>query len=121
MKDFIRRVYLDLYYSLKAIHSILSGYEPNSLEIRDWSEDGQFVHLDMLDDIEDPYYVCARFNNGRHLPLPLILDPSQSEYPLQRIVLSFFSKYTDLLDDATWDCETYIANREISLKKLNFN
>ncbi|MEQ6359432.1 hypothetical protein V7D15_06945 [Thermoanaerobacter thermohydrosulfuricus] len=114
MKDFIR---LNLYYSLKAIRSILSGYEPNSLE-RWCSDDQKYTPLDIIDDIDDPYYVVCRFKDGRHLPLPLVLDPDQSEYPLQKIILKFFKKYTDLLDDAVWDCETYIANREITLKKF---
>jgi|SRR5690554_3467433 len=37
--------------------------------------------------IDSPYYMCVRFRNGRHLPLPLVLKPEQSEYPLQAWVL----------------------------------
>lgn len=107
----------DLYYTFKAIRSILSGYEPNSLE-RWCSDDGKYIYVDIVDDIDDPYYVVCRFKNGRHLPLPLVLDPEQSEYPLQKIILKIFKKYTNLLDDAVWDCETYIANREITLRNF---
>ena len=53
-----------LYYPIKALESILSGYV--GLAQKDGDE---FVKAE--DD--DPFYVCAEFENGRHIPLPIIL------------------------------------------------
>lgn len=72
----------DVHYSIKAIRSILSGFD--SLETKDPC--GGFYEV-FPGDEEEPYYVCARFNNGRHLPLPLVLEPADSEYKLQKVVL----------------------------------
>ena len=53
-----------LYYPVKAFESILSGYV--GLAQNDGDE---FVKAE--DD--DPFYVCAEFANGRHIPPPIIL------------------------------------------------
>ncbi len=54
-------------YSIKSLSSILSGFD--ELQVRfgdDW------VSAQPGDD--DPYYVCAVFNNGRHIPLPILMN-----------------------------------------------
>jgi len=106
----MKKLYEELYYGVKTIRSILSGYKSPNLEVRDWSEDGEFFTIDMVEDIYDPYYVCARFKNGRHIPLPLLLDEEQSDYYLQKIIIRFFKRHTTLLDNAILDCETYVKN-----------
>lgn len=59
----------DLYYAVKAFVSILSGYK--TLQYRDY--DGEWQDIEGPND--HPYYVCALFNNGRHIPLPIIIYP----------------------------------------------
>lgn len=54
-------------YSVKSFLSILTGFD--ELQVRfgdDW------VAAEPGDD--DPYYVCGRFGNGRHIPLPILMD-----------------------------------------------
>jgi len=91
-----------LYYTLKAFDSLLSGFE--CLEVRtngDWEpwNPGDIP-------VEDPYYVCAKFKNGRHLPLPLVLNPEQSEHLLQKELLK---EKGDLLMEAREMCAAYEA------------
>ena len=117
MKKVLLNMYYEVYYGIKTIHSIMSGYTPNNLEIRDWGSDGEFVTVDMIEDVYDPYYVCPRFNNGRHIPLPLLLDENKSDYYLQKIIIRFFKRHTALLDNAVWDCKTYNDNVNISLEE----
>ena len=111
------KIFKDLYYSVKVIRSILSGYRPNSLQVRG-PEEGEWLPLNMLDDIDIPYYVCPVFGNGRHIPLPLILDPDNSEFFFQRVILKFFKRCTHLLDNVYYDCQTYVDNRKITLSEL---
>jgi hypothetical protein len=117
--NLIRAIKDELYYACKTIRSILSGYIPNTLELRDWDNDGEFFTINILDDIYDPYYVCPRFNNGRHIPLPLLLDESSSDYYLQKIIIRFFKRHTALLDDAIWDCDTYVKNVSITMSQIS--
>jgi len=79
--DFITRPGKDVYYALKAILSVRSGFESlQSRSINEW-----------VPAYGDPYYVCARFKNGRHIPLPLIVG-KKSEFPLQNAVLEILRK-----------------------------
>jgi len=114
MSKLFKQIKDEVYYGCKSICSILSGYEVSNLQVRDWNEDGEFFTIDMVEEIHDPYYVCVRFNNGRHIPLPLLLDENKSDYYLQKIIIRFFKRHTALLDNAVWDCQTYIKNVNIS-------
>ena len=53
-------------YAVKSFFSIRSGYD--RVETR-WG-DGWVAPQG-----EDPYYYCARFKNGRHIPLPILEAP----------------------------------------------
>jgi hypothetical protein len=107
MSRLFKQIKNEIYYGYKSIHSILSGYKASSLETRDWSEDGEFYTIDITEDTDDPYYICVKFNNGRHIPLPLLINENQSDYYLQKIIIKFFKHHTTLLDDAIKDCEIY--------------
>ena len=79
--DFITRPGKDVYYAVKAVLSVRSGFESlQSRSINEW-----------VSAYGDPYYVCARFKNGRHIPLPLIIG-KKSEFPLQNAVLEILRK-----------------------------
>ena len=79
--DFITRPGKDVYYAIKAVLSVRSGFESlQSRSINEW-----------VSAYGDPYYVCARFKNGRHIPLPLIIG-KKSEFPLQNAVLEILRK-----------------------------
>ena len=79
--DFITRPGKDVYYAIKAVLSVRSGFESlQSRSINEW-----------VPAYVDPYYVCARFKNGRHIPLPLIIG-KKSEFPLQNAVLEILRK-----------------------------
>ena len=74
--DLISRPAKDIYYTIKAVLSVYSGFDClQSRSIDGW-----------VSAYGDPYYVCARFDNGRHIPLPLVLG-DKSEYPLQNAIL----------------------------------
>lgn len=98
----------DIHFSIKAIWSILSGYL--NLETKS-TLTGHFEEVDPECTVwwENPYYVCALFKNGRHIPLPLILEPEASEYPIQRAVIWVADKL-GLLEKAKKDCLCYVKN-----------
>jgi hypothetical protein len=54
----------------------------------------------------EPYYVCAVFSNGKHLPLPLLLE-SKGDYWMQNIILSVMRRM-GLLTEAQRACQLYI-------------
>ena len=79
--DFITRPGKDVFYTVKAVLSVRSGFDClQSRSINEW-----------VPAYGDPYYVCARFKNGRHIPLPLIVG-KKSEFPLQNAVLEMLRK-----------------------------
>ena len=79
--DFITRPGKDVYYAIKAVLSVRSGFDClQSRSINEW-----------VPAYGDPYYVCARFKNGCHIPLPLIIG-KKSEFPLQNAVLEILRK-----------------------------
>lgn len=90
----------DLHYTLKAIKSIFSGY--SRLEQKGY--DDEFEPIFTQDSV-DPYYACARFNNGRHLPLPLVIG-APSEYRLQSLVLKLL-RWHPAMRRAADDCRRY--------------
>jgi len=55
----------EIMWATKAVHSIESGY--SRLET---AEGGRYRPAVVGD---DAYYVCALFNDGRHIPLPLLI------------------------------------------------
>jgi hypothetical protein len=113
----------DLFYTVKAVAAILTGFD--RLETRNpvdfdgiidpgfdsgWREadpDG-ILHFGKCD---IPYYVCPRFHNGRHIPLPLILG-ERSEFPLQDKVLRWMRKL-GFLRRAKEACEDYVQLYEL--------
>ena len=100
--DKIQHVVADLRYSVKSVLSALSGFE--KLEARGMFEDRSMWYTPVLFD-EPAYYVCARFLNGRHIPLPLVLG-EPSEYPLQNLVLKVLRR-RGLLREAEMACLGY--------------
>jgi hypothetical protein len=110
----------DVQYSVKVIQSVLSGY--CGLEWRTDDQEWEKIGEDEFPDL--PYYVCAAFENGRHIPLPLLTGSGESEYPLQEAVLRFLSKrckHTGLLRAfyrAVWDCAWYEHDFEEEYPRL---
>jgi len=76
----------DMRYAVKVVLSILSGYR--GLQ---FNSDGEWIDVDG-DFPDDPYYICAVFENGRHIPLPLIIDDGECG-PLQGAVLDFMARH----------------------------
>ena len=95
--DFITRPGKDVFYTVKAALSVRSGF--NCLQSRSLNE--------WVPAYGDPYYVCVRFRNGRHIPLPLVLG-GKSKYPLQDIVLKAFRK-KGLLQQAEIACKNFMG------------
>lgn len=71
-------------YSVKSLSSILSGFDELQARFGD-----DWVAAEPGDD--DPYYVCARFKNGRHIPLPILMDwgaeGSEAGYAMQQAAI----------------------------------
>ena len=97
-----------IYYPIKTILTILSGYKELHAPHFDIEGNKWFSLAD--DYTAEPYYVCAAFNNGRHIPLPIILCKS-SRYPLQNFVLHLLSWHPSY-KKAFQDCQEY--NEEFS-------
>lgn len=65
-----------IYYATKSFFSILSGFvgwqekfgdEWEDVDLRDYNDTAG-------DGNGDAYYVCAKYNNGRHIPLPILFN-----------------------------------------------
>src|SRR5690554_5730681 len=96
--DFITRPGKDVYYTVKAALSVRSGFEClQSRSINEW-----------VPAYSDPYYVCARFKNGRHIPLPLIVG-KKSEFPLQNVALEMLRR-KGLLQQAEIACKKFMEH-----------
>lgn len=71
-------------YSMKSFSSILTGFDELQVKLN-----GDWVSAEPGDD--DPYYVCALFKNGRHIPLPILMDwgaeGCEAGYALQRAAI----------------------------------
>lgn len=61
----------DIRYGIKNFIALQSGYK--CLAYR--KPDSYFTPI--VTPIISPYWVCAEFNNGRHIPLPMILDSNR--------------------------------------------
>lgn len=82
----------DACYAVKVVGSVLAGYR--GLQHKDCDGDWQDISDGDFPDV--PHYVCAAFENGRHIPLPLVLgeDGAGDTGPLQRAVLGFMRRHT---------------------------
>jgi hypothetical protein len=81
----------DIRYAIKAIDCVLSGYDGLVHKVN-----GEWEKIEGDDLYEDPYYVCAQFINGRHIPLPLITGNTDDEPgPLQVFVLGWISRHCE--------------------------
>lgn len=92
----------NMFYALKTLRTV---YESWYLGLQQRDSDSGWVEADP-EYGDDPYYVCAAFDNGSHIPLPLIMG-DQSEFPLQDLVLEQ-ARRTGKLAKIVNDCEEYI-------------
>lgn len=90
IKNAVLFVLCDVQYSTKVVDCVLSGYR--GLEWRTGCGEWEPVEDDEFPD--NPYYVCAAFENGRHIPLPLVIG-EESEYPFQNAVLCWIANHCD--------------------------
>jgi len=108
----------DAKYAIKVLLSARSGYwwlEYNSRS--EWQPIGYTMEpIQCCDSVglypafkleNEPYYVCARFGNGRHIPLPLVLGDDEDAGPLQRLALRLASRFSKAFHKAEFDCATY--------------
>ena len=107
----------DLGYAVKMIQSVCSGYffleyksdgewQPIGLRLEPHSIDGVhglYPHFDLED---NPYYVCAVFANGRHIPLPIVLGDTEEIGPFQRLALRLLNQNKQM-ESARMDCAYY--------------
>ena len=109
----------DAQYALKVIKSVRSGYfwmeyherdkwEPigYTMEPCDCGEAGRALYP-VFNLKDEPYYICARFGNNRHIPLPLILGDDGDAGPLQRFALRLTSRFSQAMREAEFDCAHY--------------
>lgn len=109
----------DVRYAIKTLSTVIHRY--TWLETK---EDGEWIpigfkaeptwngleyglkfHFDTAAD--DPYYVCARFTNGRHIPLPLVLGDYAEIGPLQSLALRLAWRCSREFRVAFIDCAYY--------------
>ena len=106
----------DLKYAAKVLHCVLfSEYQflDRRIDGENWEAIGlrlepQYGGLYPHFDLEDtPYYVCARFSNGRHIPLPLLAGEYENDVgPLQRLALHAV-RNRRVFQEALIDCAYY--------------
>jgi hypothetical protein len=100
----------DLCYAVKVTRSAMSGYMGLAHKVDDgWESILSTRAYDVSPVFEPadwPYFVCATFRDGRHIPLPLILGEYRECGPLQRIMLKILKP---LLQTAHYDCAHYDA------------
>lgn len=97
------KVVKDIYYAGKSVLATLSGFD--CLQSREG--DGEWVQAEPEDNM---YYVCARFRNGRHLPLPLVVG-YESEYPIQNRVLRML-RGKGMLKQAEEACQNLVGQNK---------
>jgi hypothetical protein len=75
----------EIKYAVKSFFSILSGY--TGMEER--CGDGEWVDASSAEivDGDEAYYVCASFNNGRHIPVPILADWVPDFNKLQKLAI----------------------------------
>jgi len=118
---------INLEYSLKSLSYIFSKFvclqAQTSEDICDESGseviDQKSIWINIDKDFTwcDPYYVCALFSNGKHLPLPLVLGKKRykcndhKQYNLQNIVLSIYRNFGVLsVLNAYYTCMDYVVS-----------
>lgn len=69
-------LFREIGYSIKSYLAVYSGFA--QMESR---YDGEWGKAEIG---EDPFYICALFNNGRHIPLPILDDWEYDEHKLQK-------------------------------------
>jgi hypothetical protein len=81
----------DIKYTAKLLRGVLSGFD----DLQQCC-DGEWEYVPYRRDWwgalnyevgDHPYYVCATWLDGSHTPLPIILAPEHSEYPLQGMLV----------------------------------
>lgn len=115
----------DLSHSIKLIAGAMSGFDGLQFSNQDGWEyveehieydrrwDGQYVNIHSSFSLADaPYYICVRWENGRHCPLPIILYLN-SEYSIQNLVvrvlhrLAFYADKCEAFRQAFEACAYY--------------
>jgi len=76
-------LFSEIQYAVKSFVSIRSGYVEMQ---RKYFDGDQYVWERAEPGDDDPYYICAKFNNGRHIPLP-ILDNWDDDNKLQKFAI----------------------------------
>ena len=96
VKSRVHSVAQDTGYAVKVFSSVLSGYKGLQYRGGDWYNvpDGELP--------DNPFYVCALFENGRHIPLPLILGTGKDCGRLQAGALKFVERRTGRGNRGLW-------------------
>lgn len=71
----------EIKYAIKSYFTVKSGYVQMESKFSD--NDG-FSWQEADPGFDDPYYVCARFGNDRHIPVPILSDWTEDENRLQK-------------------------------------
>lgn len=91
----------EVFYAVKSFFSVLSSFEGMEVKCFD-GEKWAWEEVD-ADYDGDPYYVCARFANGRHIPVPILADWDYDEHRLQKLAIQmalFFTREFVILEFA---------------------
>jgi len=94
------RILADVSYSAKLVVGVISGFddlqhhtegeweyvEYTTTWTRKWN--GEWEGGVSYDLLEQPHYICVRWQNGRHCPLPIVLG-DDSEYSMQNAIMQF--------------------------------
>ncbi len=97
----MRDVYYDVYYTVKSVTSVVSGFT----RLTACCPENGWVEVSPEALYEAPYYTCAEYATGRHIPLPLVLG-SPGEYPLQALALRIMRRM-GLMRKAILACREY--------------
>lgn len=108
VKKVLSQISKDLYYSIKSLRLLGAKFVALQECVND-GEESWWIDIDERSTCP-PYYVCALFDNGKHLPLPLVLG-EKSEYPMQNFILKIL-RSIGILRQAEKACLEYL-NREV--------
>ena len=100
---------MKLKYGFKAFHLLRAHF----VALQDRCE-GQWKNIPEGRFDENPDYVCALFSDGSRLPLPLVVNPQESKYSLQRIVLLALSRFGKL-KEAKNACLDYVSGWQAAI------
>jgi len=72
-------------YAIKSFFTVRSGF----IQMENKYHDGDEWYWEKAgpNDYDDPYYTCARFGNGRHIPLPILADWDEESNKLQKLAI----------------------------------